>query len=250
MNKLIPPPLIESIFELRWGESSPNNFHFDNSDKSMFLMKFGTEAGMKGFREIESINPEVPEQLPMIIKHRFWKTKDVWPCMQIGLGIFTVNQTSANYQWKNFISAIESGLDIFNSIDDGRLNRIQSSGKLRLIYQDLFPLEKSLDVVEFLKNKLNIELGIPEKLLLNSNFGAIDSLALSFSIKVKDPIGKMIINVSSVVALPAGPSFLVETAIESNLRDIDSNSIDGIKSWADSAHVLQKHSYKHLMLKE
>ena len=244
------PPLVESIFELRWGETSPNNFYYDNDDKTPFLMKFGAVAATKGFKEIESINVEAPEQLPMLVKHRFWTEKEVWPCIQVGLGILTINQTSKGYVWQNFISAIENGLNIFNDADDNRLTRIKDSGKLRLMYQDLFPLDKSRDVLKLLKDRLNIDLNIPAELLNNSNLGEVDSLGLNFNITTKEPVGKMIINISSVMALPAGPSILVETVIESNLRDIASNSVEGIKIWAESAHNLQKHSYTHLMLQE
>jgi uncharacterized protein (TIGR04255 family) len=248
MSKINTPPLIEAIFELRWGETSPNNYFYDDDDKTTFLMKFGAAAAMKEYGEIEAVNSSAPDKLPMFIKHRFWKTKDVWPCMQIGMGIMTVNHTDKDYKWDDFLNTISECVEIFNSSDNQKLSKIMDTGRLRLIYQDLFSIEDLSDLPKTLKEKLNIEFTIPTELLIHENLKGINSLGLSFGLETIEPVGSMSIKISQVITVKSDkPAFLVETTIDSKMKDVNAKSVEDIKSWAIQAHDLQKHSYSKLM---
>jgi len=248
MSNTNTPPLIEAIFELRWGETSPNNFFYDNDDKTTFLMKFGAAATIKGYGEIEAVNPNAPDQIPMFIKHRFWKTKNVWPCMQIGMGIMTVNHTDKGYKWADFLKTIIEGVEVFNSSDNNKLSKIINSGKLRLIYQDIFSIEDINDLPKILRKKLNINFSIPPELLVHDKLKGMTDLGLSFGLKTIDPIGSMSIKITQVMTIKSDkPSFLVETIIDSRMKDVNVKNVEDIERWALKAHNLQKHSYSKLM---
>jgi uncharacterized protein (TIGR04255 family) len=240
-------PLVEAIFEFRWGETSPGNFAYAETDRTVFVPKFSSAAGISGFIEIESINSINSMPFPMQISHRFRKKPNVWPCYQIGLGIFTVNQVEGGYKWCEFRDSIEEGLKIFQSSDSTRLDRVKDSAKLRLLYQDLIFPGDSLNINELLSERLGVEVNFPKRFLSSNNFGEVEGLSLNFAVKTKIPDGKVIISLNHVLANHE-PAYLIETIVESSVRSLESNDIDNIMSWVEQSHNIQKHSYKNLIL--
>ena len=106
MSVLENAPLIEAIFELRWGELSPGNFSYTDEESSMLPLHISIAASKHGFDFIETqSNPP----FPFFVTHRFRKSENSWPCIQLGTGIFTVNQVNDNYNWEEFSIGFECG---------------------------------------------------------------------------------------------------------------------------------------------
>ncbi len=244
------PPLIEAIFELRWGETKPGTFKFDNADRDVFFLKFSNEAFSKGFGEIQTINQDAP-LIPHLLKHRFWQSLNSWPCLQAGLGIVTVNQTDDGYSWLKFEAAIKSMLVIFSRTDENRFARIKDSAKLRLTYQDFLPFnEGERDLSSFLKKTLNVEVTIPQQYDGDERVESLDELSIVLGHSITKPIGKMSIRIVQAINEGKGPGYLVETIVESSCSDAQIERVEDIHAWLDQAHLLQKHSYETLMKAE
>ena len=89
MAEKIKAPLIEAIFEIRWGRKDQNSFEYSNNEQSLFPGQISAHASNEGFTEVESFNfGPAPSRalIPQRITHRFRVGPNTWPCIQLGLG--------------------------------------------------------------------------------------------------------------------------------------------------------------------
>jgi len=114
MSKLPNAPLQEVIFEVRW------KLDIDPSTGSMMDKEFELTGGqLKNLLREEypvykrRFSEVIPyQQLSYQIIHQFWKGDNTWPVVQLGPGIFTVNDTEKNYDWeKTFLPLIQQGME-------------------------------------------------------------------------------------------------------------------------------------------
>ncbi len=114
MTKLPKAPLQESIFEIRWDlDIEPtNNQQFDvgfslAQGKLQEIVKHEFPAFT---RKIPYGFPEQALQYQVI--NQYWTKPNTWPVLQLGPGIFTVNDTELNYDWpKTYFPLIDRALD-------------------------------------------------------------------------------------------------------------------------------------------
>lgn len=246
MPVLDNPPLIEAIFELRWGEISLGQFHY-NENESLFAGMISAAASSKGYSFAERIqhNPT----LPMFVSYRFRQKENNWPCYQIGLGIFTVNQIKDKYSWDSFKKSIKTGLDIFNLADSSKINAVKDSLSLILRYQDAFFPEQTESIEQYLDKHFNIKVGLPESFTANVNLNSIrSSINFTVNIESKIPKGQVTITIANAI-INDKPGLLMETVVHSKARDILVNgiSINDILEWSEQAHDIQRHSFKTLI---
>lgn len=156
-------PLVEVIFEIRWqlqelkegGKIDPH-----------YKLLVG--------RLYDRCNKEYPyhEQLPTalmpdemlenVIQHRFRKGETNWPLIQIGPGIFAVNDTN-NYVWNDFEKRILKGVNTLFDIYPDSKNLIISDLMLRYINAVEFDFEND-DIFQFLRDKMQLEISMPSQL--------------------------------------------------------------------------------------
>ncbi len=156
-------PLVEVIFEVRWqlqelkegGKIDPH-----------YKLLVG--------RLYDRCNKEYPyhEQLPTalmpdemlenVIQHRFRKGETNWPLIQIGPGIFAVNDTN-NYVWNDFEKRTLKGVNTLFEIYPDSKNLIISDLMLRYINAVKFDFEND-DIFQFLRDKMQLEISIPSQL--------------------------------------------------------------------------------------
>ncbi len=240
-------PLIEAIFELRWGEIALGNFQYSDEERSLFAGKFSVAAANHGFKVIERVPGFA--NMPMMVSHRFRTKENVWPCFQIGLGIFTVNQTKDNYSWDLFKKSIKTGLEVFNQVDSELLNKTKDSLVMSLKYQDAFFPNQNESIEEYLKNHFNVNVSLPAsfsaKASLDDKYSAVNLIINIFS---NEPKGTLVITISNAI-INDQPGLIMETIIQSSARDIFecSSGINSILDWSEEAHDLQKHSFINLI---
>jgi len=248
MTKLENPPLIEAIFELRWGESAPGQFSYSQDEQSLFAGKVSASAASKGYGLTEYVHQN-PVALPMAATHRFRSKKDVWPCFQVGLGLFTVNQTKNGYGWSSFKASVKSGLEIYNQAEPNKLNSVKNSLVLALRYQDGFFPEQGDSIEEYLAEHFKVKAGLPNSFLDTDSLDRAKSgVHLNIRVESKKPKGSVVITVANAI-INGQPGLLMETIVESKVSDALQGQIDidSILEWAGEAHDLQKHSFKTLI---
>ena len=247
-------PLVEAIFELRWGNpdsEDPIKITFKPDETSFFVGQFKATASGKDFGHVERVNP-LPVPFPHIVLHRFRKAPDIWPCYQIGLGIFTANQTNDNYDWKPFKNTIMEGLDVLDkSLPDGLSN--MNPLVVELKYIDAYLYDNDINPMEYLKETFNINLlNLFDKSFLKKDLFVDKSdkgINLSFQLDTLDPKGKFIFNLGLGTS-NAKPAFIVNIRHRSSDDDIIQKGTafkKYISKWLEKSHDLQKHAFKTLV---
>lgn len=234
--KLRNPPLIEAIFELRWElEEKANGSLYDPYTKILpgkLLAKIESEYPF--YEELPTA--EMPDEiLAYIVKYRFRKDKTSWPLVQLGSGIITLNDTE-NYEWGVFFEKITQLIESFLEVHPKKNDLIFNEISLR--YVDALPFNFERDnVLEFLKDNLNIVSEIPNGLLEDlgiSNYP--QSVNLYYSFPLSKPIGNL--NVRFGRGKTNDQDSLVwETVVE--LNDLEQiGDKDSILKWVEEAHTL------------
>lgn len=248
MSTLENPPLLEAIFEVRWGETSPGEFTYSNFDQALFTGKLSAIADQHGFTLTEMISDGTRPTLPMEVTHRFRKEENTWPCLQAGLGVFTVNQTADDYSWKTFQNTIQLGMEIFDKSGPKKISSIEDSLTLILRYHDLFYIEDGMSTEDYLKNNFHIEANLPNNFFSNEFFKPnSSSIRCQFNLISSNPKGEVIIKFANAI-IDDKPGLLLETLVIARSSDF-SKQIDtpSILEWANQAHILQKHAFNTLV---
>jgi uncharacterized protein (TIGR04255 family) len=249
MTTLTDPPLIEAIFQLRWGEVSPGQFSYSQDEQTLFAGKISAAAATNGFSAIQSVQQNVPLKLPLMVTHRFRKQDNTWPCYQVGLGIFTVNQTKEGYDWPSFMEAIKTGIHIFEQAEQGKLHAVKNSLSMQLLYQDAFFPESSISIEQYLKDHFKINAGLPDVFLNSADIDRTKSaINIRINVDTTNPKGVVTITVANAI-INDQPGLLMETIVTSSIKnDLDGKvDTDIILNWAQQAHEIQKHSFKTLI---
>lgn len=253
MTTLANAPLIEVITELRWGKifhpegEGSIAFQFSEDERNFFPGQFKSEAKQRGFNFHEAVNPNIP--LPHLVKHRFRREANTWPCFQIGDGIFTVNQTNDGYAWNTYKEAFSEGLAVLDKSHPDTLVKLPLIG-IELRYRDAFFLNEGESSANFLRNKFNFDFVIPEQFLasdllekeiLNNNF--------SFAINSKSPVGIVVVDVKEAI-INGKPGFIMDIIMRSADEKAPKSSSEDLVGWLEEAHVMQQHAFKTLVKSE
>jgi len=154
-------PLVEAIFEVRWQLQS---------DEAKPEIKIDPHYKLLIGRLYDKLNRNYPfhEQLPAalipdemlegVVQHRFRKGKDMWPLIQIGPGILTVNDTDG-YVWEDFERRIIEAVNALFEIYPDSNNLSVESLMLRYIDAIEFDFEKE-DIFKFLREQMKIEISL------------------------------------------------------------------------------------------
>jgi len=250
MSTLSKAPLIEAIVEVRWGipKFDPNKsveISFPSEDIDFFPGQFHGIAKQHGFSFVENINQEAPP-LPHLVKYRFKREQNTWPCYQIGVGVFTVNQVNEGYDWETFKKDILVGLDMLDKGHPLGLKNLPFI-YIEIRYQDGFLFAERENSSQFLQNKLNIGFIPIENFLKSPNLGeSVRGVHLTFSLETKKPKGLLIINL--VEGLINGhPGFIMNTVVRSDKKAEIIFETDSLGGWLENAHTIQKHVFNTLI---
>lgn len=113
--KLPKAPLQEVVFEVRW--------ELDSSEETNHQYDEGYEAAIGLLHSIIQkdfpvLKQKLPKGMPLPnnimnyqVNYQYWSGENKMPVLQLGPGIFTVNETEANYEWeKQYFPLIKKAL--------------------------------------------------------------------------------------------------------------------------------------------
>jgi uncharacterized protein (TIGR04255 family) len=250
MTQLSKAPLVEAIFELRWDLAGTDNGQLlvptPSEEAEFFVGQFHGVAKLEGFSEVERLNPNLQIQIPHVISHRFRRSPNTWPCYQIGLGIFTVNQINEGYAWSSFKTNIAKGLELLNSGHPSTLASLPLVG-VDLTYQDGMIFEPGESASDFLKKKLNFGYEPPKDLISEvSDGGVAQGYSIGFQIPIKKPAGLLIVELQEAL-INGILGFAMNTRIRSINLNVPTATQDGIIAWLEEAHKIQKIAFDKLI---
>jgi len=150
-------PLVEAMFELRWGLDGAPGVGVD--PHYQLLIGRMSDALKEDFPFIERLPiADVPENLaPYAPHYRFRRSDGRWPLVQLGPGLLTFNDTE-DYIWDAFYPLCVKVLDALFAVypqANENLRILQST--LRYIDADRLDDQTALTLLE----KLNISLRVP-----------------------------------------------------------------------------------------
>lgn len=248
MSELKNPPLIEAIFEIKWGQGEQNKFEFHPQEEQILTGLIASSLNQKKFSYIENI-PNAPK-IPYQVTTRFRTKENEWPCYQAGLGVFTVNQITKGYTWESFRESMKNGLNVLN--DELILSMIQhkKNTKLTLKYQDAF-YPDDITTEEYITEYFNFSSNLPQNFYGKyTKDDKYDKVNIQYSLPLKDNNGYLtIICANAIINGRAG--ILIEFAVEVSLHAImETFSVEKIMDWLEDAHDIQRHAFTTLIKEE
>lgn len=250
MTTLDNPPLIEAIFVLQWGEVAPRQFVYTQDEQTLFTGKISASASSNGYKITENIQQNQGFMMPKLVSHRFRKYKNSYPCFQVGLGIFTINQVKDNYNWSSFKESIKTGLEIYSEAEPNKLNDIKDTLSLSLHYQDAFFPENNISTEEYLKEYFHVNAGLPESFFENTEINRSKiGINMAINVETLNPKGAIVVSIANAI-INDQSGLLMDTIVQSKVKD-DFNGeavgINEIMAWLEQAHNLQRHSFKNIV---
>jgi uncharacterized protein (TIGR04255 family) len=227
-------PLVEAIFELRWQlkEFAPEM----RFDPHYSLLVGGLYQKLKkDYPFHEELMPLMPSTEYMA-QHRFRKSKDEWPLVQIGPGIITVNATR-EYVWEDFQKRILIATKGLFDTYPGERNELETQS-LTLRYIDAVPFDfEDNNILVFLKEMMSIDVGLNDKLFKKTGVEAAPrSLDLRLGFASKEPKGSMRVRFSRG-RQEHGESLIWETIVTSISKDLPEIP-EQMAIWLTKAHDL------------
>lgn len=158
VSKLSNAPLQEVIFELRW--KLDYDVRSQNQVDQQFQFAFANFSALSADKLKHKIILK-PSFIPdtAFVNHpvyQFWSAENQYPVYQIGPGVFTVNETEKNYEWKYFRDLILQGIDWLTKSYSRKLDF--SVAELR--YIDAIEMNEDIekDLTKFIAEHLKIEI--------------------------------------------------------------------------------------------
>ena len=243
-------PLVEAIFEIRWRLEAESEIPFIDKNGKKHPTRIDPHYKLLVGRLYDKIkdNYPYPESLPAskipdefsayVIQHRFRKAENMWPLIQLGPGILTVNDT-VDYVWEEFLEKIEKILQILYEIYPKSSENLVINGlMLRYIDAVEFDIEKD-SVFDFLKKQLKIEVNLYQKLFKDTNVKKKPmNFDLKFDFQSENPKGLIFLRFSKGYDKDLDKyAILWETVVKSEQKDVP-NDLDSIIIWIKNAHNL------------
>ncbi len=244
-DKLQKAPLIEAIFELRWrpvvgdrNEDFPSRHHA--YDLSSFLFTLAHCLREAGFSYTEHLTPEFTPPIAHQLRTRYRQEKSSYPCIQIGDGIFTVNQINDEYKWGTFKSTILDALEIFARARDE--NRPLVEPRASLQYIDGISTD---NFSEFIAEETRLVAEVEPELE-----GALEGLeklqcqSVSFGSELTNPAGSHLFISAEPTLVNDQKSALIRYQIGGPLDGAPlSTGTEEITAWLETAHKVLHNSF-------
>lgn len=249
MSKLANAPLVEAIFELKWGEKSPGVFEYSQVEQQLLPGKVSVAASNAGYPLVKPLKTNAATPIPYSPTHRFLMDEETWPCFQLGLGVFTVNQINEGYDWSTFKKTIHQGLQILNEANPTIFNDTINTASVALNYQDAFYPTETETIEDYLEKHFQVTIKLPELFLKNGDISdTINSINVNLSLQSIKPKGIVRILIANGM-IEGRPGLILRTSIESKLSTIfdGKDFVDSIVTWSEEAHDIQRHAFETLI---
>ena len=162
-KQLKSKPLIEAILEVWWRLPTPSPKLQADPHYKLLLGRLYDRV-----RKDYPVHEQLPtallpdEMVHQTVQHRFRAGENGWPLVQVGPGIFTVNET-ARYDWLDFKARANAGVaklfDAHPKVSDLKVEN------LILRYIDAVEFDhQSEDIFAFLKDKMRVSVSLPGEL--------------------------------------------------------------------------------------
>ncbi len=229
-------PLVEAIFEVRWGlkEIEGHNVRIDPHYDILLGSFYQAVKDSYPYHE-KLAAAEVPDELtPYVVKHRFRKSKNEWPLVQIGPGVLSLNNT-VGYIWDDFRARIHK---VVNALQETHPNKEElNMNGLLLRYIDAVDFDFETDnIVDYLRTNMKLEVKFKPILFEDTDIKDVPhNCDIKFSFKSEKPPGLLVIRFNKGKR-ENKDALIWETVMKYNADEkLDMNDVF---SWVDESHEL------------
>lgn len=161
--KLAEPPLAEAWLEIRW-RMQPTGIPGQAQDPDF---PFALGVFYNAVRDRYTHRQDLPASqiplflLPFVVRHQFWSAQSIWPILQLGPGVATVNFTLP-YSWASLRS---EAVFLRNKLLEAYGSKLAPCESITLRYLNAEPYDFSKDdVLSFLRSNLNTDVHFPQRI--------------------------------------------------------------------------------------
>lgn len=190
-------PLVEAWLEIKW-QLDTEELQGDTGQVQPFMKDRGYEFALGvffnsikdgfGFVETLPVNIAPLEFLPYVVRHRFRHGPEMWPILQLGPGVATVNFTTP-YSWPEFRDA---ALYLRTKLIEAYGSQELHLQSIILRYRNAVPCGySSQDLFDFLSSNLNMNMALPAN--IPGEIGATKlpkGADMTFIFDLMNPLGK------------------------------------------------------------
>lgn len=228
-------PLIEAIFELRWGlkEQGPG-IRIDPHYKILIGRMYERLRQEYPFHE-QLPTASIPDEVAAyVVQHRFRKNRDEWPLIQIGPGIITLNATEG-YIWEDFKNrAVQAANALFEAYPEAEDSLKPSTVLLRYIDAIEFDFETG-DIFDFLRANMKTIINLYPKLFESTGIERLPrGFDWRFSFRSTTPAG--VVHLRFCRGKKKQADALVWESMVQSTSDEVSDIQTAITEWLDRAH--------------
>ena len=165
-TRLPNAPLAEVVFEIRWalqGEDNlPPPLKMDPGFPAV-MVRFTDGARALGFLAFRDMQPISQTAGGGVFRRHYLKEDQPFPILQIGPGVFAVNQSS-EYEWNHFRDLALNGFQLLMHSYPRLKSFIFTPIHVELRYVDVFDQELvgTVDFFKFTANATNMDIKLPE----------------------------------------------------------------------------------------
>ncbi len=230
-------PLIEAIFELHW--KLPSEHPELPADPNYKLLVGSMHGHFKDeypfFEQLPTA--QIPDALAAyLVQYRFRAGEALWPIVQLGPGIITLNQT-ADYRWnEDFSPRIGRTIHAFFAAYPGTQRPVVQSLILRYIDAVAVDYENQT-IFDFLRDMMKVRVELLPSLFEHTGVtNQPQILDMRFAFPSVNPAGT--ISLRFARGKHADKDALIwESVFESSSVDLPQGEAD-ILAWADGAHTM------------
>jgi len=247
MSKIDNAPLLEAVFEIRWGVIDSTQLKFSKQEETLFPGIVSANASNEGFNLTEPIAGMPP--FPHQVTTRFRKSPGSSLCIQTGLGIFTVNQIAEGYDWDIFKVDIENALKIFKKSNDSNIIETLDNATILLRFHDAFFMNGEESFNDYLLKHFNVVPELPSAFYSNPEIeNNVHHIHIKFEIPLADDLGVIAITIINAI-INDREGLLAEIVIQTNTNSLASDQFDTVKimNWLAKAHSLQIHTFNTII---
>ncbi|TWT62998.1 TIGR04255 family protein [Rubinisphaera italica] len=229
-------PLVEAILEVRWSlQQKAPGFATDPHYRLLLGRLFDRlNKEYPVHEQLETAN--IPDEMAgHTVQHRFRVAEGEWPLVQLGPGVFTVNDT-AKYNWPDFRKrALEATQHLFESYPKVESLKVES---LLLRYIDAIDLPSDdSDFCSYLRDMLKVSVELPPAFFGDTG---VESSPVHFQLhqafRCSTPPGSLQLRVA-IGQKNESPALIWETIMQSSGEDVP-KMLKEFELWLEDSHKL------------
>lgn len=240
---MVSAPLVEAILEIRWELRNRYKRPPIDANYKIFLGRFFDRVTKEYAHQTPLPPSNMPDEISAYIpQYQFRMKKDVWPLIQVGQGIVTLNDTE-KYSWVDSKKRSCDLIDmLYTSYPDSNKLKINN---IILRYINGVPFNfTDGNLIEFLK-KLNCGISMDNTFFdITCADKKIDAFEIAFGHILTQPKGRLLTRFGKGT-LRNKDAIMWEMGVQSLNGDVPKNK-DELISWVESAHEIPHKWYNSI----